>query len=106
MQLIPPILLLTCCLGCKTVPFPPMPPVAKTAAKPSRVPAAIQAPRQVMIEAYFNPGQATTGFFESSADLVNWETAYSFPYPTQGAWVGFTNYNSTPCFFFRAGFSL
>lgn len=101
-----PILILTCCLGCKTAPLPSMPPVSKSAARPADSVPAATGPRSIVLEAYFNPGQATTGFFQSSADLVNWDTAYSFPYPTQGAWVGFTNYNSTPCLFFRAGFSL
>lgn len=98
-----PILLL---FGCKpSLPSPPLPPGASKPL-PAAKPAVVQPIHTLIVSAYFGPGQATTGFFQSSTNLVNWDMAYSFPYPAQGAWIGFTNYNSAPCLFIRAGFTL
>lgn len=60
--------------------------------------------RDVAMEAYFNPGAATSGIFQYSVDLTNWVTFYTFPYPTNGAWVRATNTTTNVVCYYRAGY--
>jgi len=56
--------------------------------------------------AFTNSTGSAKGFFQISRDLVNWTTIYSFPYPTNGAWISITNVGQVTGLFFRAGSQL
>lgn len=71
---------------------------------PPPLPTTTQSHKSV-VEAYFGPGRATTGYFQSSIDLKHWATFYSFPYPTNGAVMRGTNVSFNDKLFFRAGYA-
>jgi hypothetical protein len=104
--------------GCATAPVKPakpallnppalpvqMTPLSAVESAAASVAMASHPVRTYVAEAFWPAWAGTAyGFFQTSPDLTNWQTVFTFDYPTNGAWVSWTNVTKAPVIFYRAG---